>query len=362
MTYATVVRADLIDFAVTGASGGTGTIADQQSGTVAQLKFGAVMDWLQRAYGAQRATALEAQMPSDPAQKFKFVEKFISDYQVGHVGTNRAQLEVKGHLDADALKRWVRVVEVKTRGGAAISSVFLFSSSIPGLSFSPIDTVVRIKESPTGQVLYSSLSAALQKFNVKLSLTTLQLSLLEPAKSDDEVRILKDTAARNGFNSALWMHLVPCKPCGGARLDGYFYNLSQGRILMRRGEDLAVTAADLGSAAKMKTVLKGPIEQFGSEFEDLISSGTLFSFQYAFTIDGIDAYRSRQQIENELGKLPYVVRLVPGGAFSKAMTYRLFTGLSAEELAQRVGQEPFNGFKLKPQRVDQKTIVVRYFK
>src|SRR4051794_12741866 len=80
----------------------------RQTALIGRLKYQAVVDYLQRLMGSRYSKYEELVTP-------EFAEKYVLDYQVNRL-PGKSAIELNGHLDGDALKRWVRVTETKAAG------------------------------------------------------------------------------------------------------------------------------------------------------------------------------------------------------------------------------------------------------
>jgi hypothetical protein len=342
------IFAEGVPFTQSGASLPAGTVGDQTS-SVSQLKYQAVLDYLQRISGAKYAQ-FEKQVNPD------FAEKYISDYKVSRQTGN---LTVSGHIDGEGLRRWVHLLETKTRGAGSLSPYFILSSSLPGLTVSPSETAAKMKDLVVGQTILELFNASLHKFNVRISLADLStLGVNQPPRTENEIRGLAGSAN----NAALWANLLACKTCGGVRLDTYLYQVSQGRLLIAHSDDLNLEPKDFANREKLKSVLKEPMKQFQADFEEMVSSGGLSSGSYRLSVEGVDSYRAYKLVENELSKQDFIAQVLLKHTESRLAEFEIRSSLAMPELSQRLGQSSFPGFKLKPLRVDSKSVVVRYLK
>jgi len=322
---------------------------DAQTGLIAQLKLKAVTEWLQN-YLGPRFASIEKTVNRD------FSERYILDYKVGRT-PDRAQIQLTGRLDSDGLKRWVRTLDARSRSNA-LTPFLVLSSTVPNLPYAVGDTAQRSKDSLLAQTLLSEVNAGMQKYNMKVTVTDLsRVGQRQPPMNDSDIRTLRE---QSGGNSCLWVFFQPCKGCNGMRMDLYFYNLTQGRRLIARSDEISLNPSDLADKAKIRAALKSSLEQFHSEFEETISSGTLASSAYDLTVEQVDSYRTFKVIESSLGKLDFVVQSVLNRSEPKVAGFQILSPLSAQELAQRLAQENFAGFHLKPVRVDSKSLVMRY--
>lgn len=319
-----------------------------ESQDVSELKRQAVLDYLARALGPRFQQYEKAVTP-------EFAERYILDYKVSRSGGNRVQLT--GHLDAEALKGWIRLSE--TKGGKnAFRPMLLISSSIPGLTISPKETASKVRESALGQQILSEATAAFQKVNAKLTVPDGGPSLSAPPRAEGEIRTLRDVG--EGYSCALWVHLSPCKSCGGSRLDLFVYNLGQARRVLGKSEDLALSGGDFNSAPRVKTALKAPFAEFKNDLEEIVSNGQLFSSSYRLVVEGVESYRAYKRLETEIGELDYLNQVVLKRVEPKVAEFEVLSSLGGEEVLSRLDGETFNGFRLKPVRVDSHHLVVKY--
>ncbi len=322
---------------------------DAQTGLIAQLKLKAVTEYLQNYLGPRFASV-------ERTVNFDFSERYVLDYKVGRTA-DRTQIQVVGHLDSEGLKRWVRTLDAKTKGNT-LSPFLVLTSTLPNLPYAVGDTAARAKDSVFAQTLLSEINSGLQKYNIKVATTeTSRIGLKGPPMNDNDIKTLRD---QSGGNSALWVTVAPCKGCNGIRLDMYFYNLTQSRRLLAHSDDITISMNDLSDKAKLKTALKLPIGQFHAEFDEVVTSGTLTSTAYDVTVEQVNSYKTFKTIESSLGKLDFIVQAVLNRTEPTVAGFQVLSPLSAQELAQRLAAENFQGFHLKPVRVDSKSLVVRY--
>jgi hypothetical protein len=307
--------ADAAPFSVAAPASQEGSrYGEQQAPLIAQLKYRAVVEYLQNLIGPRFRNYEKMVTP-------EFAEKYILDYRVGRLASDKNQLEVAGHLDSDSLKRWVRVLEAKARGNSILRPVFILTSTADS---------VRGRENLVAPWLASVVNGQLQKFNIHF--TTGRAPQVTPPKTEAEIRSLKDMLP--GYNLALWANLSPCKTCGGLKSDWYLYNLSQARLLAARTDDISSDGRDLISSDKTKRTFAGAAKQFQGDFEGLVSSGELFGTLYHLTIEGIENYRMYKSIEAELGRMDFVshATLTRAEHSKKSAEFDLVSQFTAQEL------------------------------
>jgi len=326
-------------FSITGSADGE---------SIADLKLRAVVEYLQ-AYLGNRFETYSTQVNAE------FAERYVQDYKVNRAG---GKITVTGHLDSDGLKGWIRLSE--TKRGTTVKPVFLLSSSIPGLTITAGQTAAKSRESGLVQVFMNESSTAFQKLNTRLGVGGSSLSLSQPPRNDSELRRLQDFAAGDGFTSALWLHLVPCKSCGGARMDAHFYNLNPVRQVLARSDELPLSAGDFANQARLKQALKGPVTALRSDIEDKISNGALFSNAYRLTVEGLENYRAFKVLQSAIGDVEFIIQATLKRSEPKVAEYEILSALTADELGARLDGETFDGFRLKTTKVDAPTITVRF--
>jgi hypothetical protein len=300
-----------------------------QTSLIAELKFRAVVQYLQGILGTRYKGYDKLVTP-------EFAEKYILDYKVGRLATDKNQLEVSGHLDSDALKRWVRLTEIKTRGSSVLKPAIIVSTTSDNF---------RGREGALAEKIGALFNKDLQKYNVKF--TPLKVGISAPPKSDSELKSLRDAVA--SYNLALWVHLSPCKGCRGMKSDIYLYNLPQSRILLAHTDELSLDPKDAANVEKVKHAFGSAAKQFDSEFEALVSSGELFSAVYYLTVEGIEDYRTYKSVEAELNRLDFLSRasLVRAEHAQKLAEFELASQLPLEELKESLKQADFSRSNLK---------------
>ncbi len=320
-----------------------------ENDNIGDLKQRAIIEYLQAFLGARYEGYASQVTP-------EFAERYVQDYKVSRQG---GRIQITGHLDSDGLKGWIRLSETK-HGANSVKPVLLLSSAIPGLTITPSQTAAKTRENGMGQVFLSETSSAFQKLNTRLGVTGSSINLSQPPRSESELKRLQDYGAGDGFNSALWLHLVPCKTCGGARLDMHFYNLNPVRQVLARSDELPLSASDFANSSRLKQAMKVPITALKADIEDKIANGALFSNAYRLTIEGLENYRAFKVVQNAMGETDFIIQANLKRSEPKMAEYEVLSLLSAEELAARLDGETFDGFKLKTVRVDAPSVVVKF--
>lgn len=323
-----------------------------QNTLINQLKQKAVVQWLQNYLGS-RFASYQKSIADD------FGEKYVMDYKVAKVPGQANTLEISGHIDSDALRKWSRISETKEKGGDAIRPVFIFSSNAQSLQSSPRDTLERTKDWPSAQLIFKEASTHFQKLNTKLFPLNGRMGFAGAPTTDNEVSNLSTELSGSNYNTAVWVQLSQCNGCATARMDLFVYSLAPGRLALIRSEDLSVSASQL-SGEKAKAHLAPFITSLHEGLDELISEGKLFSKDLTLRIEGIDAYRSYKLVEKDLQKQDFLSSPSLKGMEAATAEFNVTSNLSTEELAQRIQTASWSGFKLQAVRVDSNTIVMRY--
>jgi hypothetical protein len=326
-----------------------------QTALIARLKYQAVVDYLTRLMGSRLQRHDHAVTP-------EFAERYVLDYQVNRLPGKRNAIELTGHLDGDALKRWVRITETKSAGAQSLKPAFLVSSTVPGTTMLPRDSSRRVKDSAVGQVVFSMMSSVFSKVNAHLStIEDTGISLTEPPRRDDELRTLRSYAIGASRNSVAWAHLSPCKGCG-TRVDIMLYNLAQNRLVLGKSDQVALEARDFGDSDKVRAAVKEVVADFASGFEEVVSGGQLFAASYKVVIEGLDSYRAFKLVDNGLSAQDFVVQATLKRSEPALAEFQVLSAMAAKDLASHLGSGDYTGFSLKPTRVDSSVLTMRYSK
>jgi len=321
------------------------------------LQYQAVVEWLQRYLGNRFAQYQGKVTP-------EFAKRYILDYSIGHPSADRNQVVLSGHLDAEGLKKWVRVAEAK-RGGSSLKVLFLLSSTLPGISLYASATATGLHDSQLAQTLYNESNAVFHKFSTRATpASNPKLSISQPPTSQTEMKGLQEYGISEGYNTALWIQLAPCKACNESsiRMDTYLYNLIAPRLALSRSDELPLQTADLVKPEKLRSAVHFPLEQFRSDLEDQASEGTLFTAAHRLIIEGIDSYRVYQQVESGISRMDFIDQSVLKRSEPKLAEFELLCSMKPDELYARLQQAEPGGFHLKPVRIDPQALVMRYSK
>ncbi len=347
------LRAEGVAFSVSSADLPPDEVVDQQS-LIARLKYQAIVSYLQRTMGNRFDQVAKQVTP-------EFAEGYILEYKVRRSPDKRSQIELSGYLNGDSLRGWIRLMDTRSQPGGAMKPLVIISSEIPTLRVLPREFPSRSKDNPSIQAIYRSLSTALQKFNAKPILSE-NISLSQPPKNLSEIRDLQSTANRVDATAIVWLSLTPCPSCGGSRLNSYFFNPTQPKALIDDSDDLAIDPRDYGNAEKVRKVLKDPIKDFQDQIGELIEQGVLDSKSQRIVVEGLDSYRAFRSLDFNLGKTDFLVQVVLKRSEPGIAEFEVLSSLAPQEISQRLVTTAFPGFQLKPVRIENQSVTVRYSK
>jgi hypothetical protein len=202
-------------------------LPEGQQETITALKKEAVLSWMQKFLDTRFETYSKL-----IAKDREFPEKFISYYQLSKDATDKNKIVVTGDLDTNAIKTWINQVNLKMKSHAPGTAGLIISSSLPGFSFSGSETASRIKENKSLLEIFNGFSNAALKANLKLTAWDSSVGSTPP-RWDSEIKNLSQ-AFKGQTSLVFWINLLPCKPCGGTRLDFYAYHLDNLRIISPR--------------------------------------------------------------------------------------------------------------------------------
>lgn len=354
----TAVYAEQIPFSVSGTPGGPPVSMEdpeQQGSLISLLKTRAVSEWLQ-GYLGNRFPQYEKWITQD------FAEKYVLDYKVSRVGANREGLQLSGHLDGDSLKRWVRLLETK-KGGTTVKPLLVLSSTLTTFPLSAGASADRARDNVFGQIVSSFLNHEFQKVGTRLTPVEGSFPLSSPARFENEIRTLRDYGVQSGGNCVVWVHLSPCVNCaGGARTDMYLYSLSAPRLVFVESEDLNLRGQEFSNQERVKAALHGVFQQFHAGFDSVVSEGKLMSIEFRVIFEGLDHPRLFKSFEGELAHSDFASQPILKKAEARTAEFSILSSMTAEEIAQRIQGLELSGKKLSAQRIDSRSVVVRYFK
>ena len=329
--------------------------SDPETTLISDLKYLAVANWLQT-YLGQRFTQFDKYITPD------FAEKYIFDYKLNRQAQPAGTLELVGHLDGDSLKKWIRLIDSKSRGSNQIRPLFIVSSNLPGFIISPIETASRSKDSLIIQILNQMAQEKLRKLNAGLTPLDGPCSLEAPPKNNSEIQTLISIANRGNETLVVWAALTACPGCNSTRIDLFLFNTYSQNLTFVVGDDLILSARDLGNPNLLRRVLTPVFLAFQTELENAFSEDTLKEMPFKLIIDNIDSFRLLKLAETGLSRGNGFSAPIFKKAAGKTAEFEIKSALSIEELTQRIEASPLAGFKNQVTRVDGSTLVVRYFR
>lgn len=321
----------------------TGAQELSSNALVARLKQDAVVLWL-RQYLKDSASRFEKLVTPELA------ESYILDYQLAQKGTNKDILELSGHLDTEALKGWVRLIETKGKGGSELRPLLVTTDSV---NLSPP------LQSSFSSLVLSLLNQEAKKLNLKIMPATGSYSA-QPPRSEKEIMQLRNSLPQESGNTVIWMHLTQCRTCEFPRLDLFLYSLNRGALISSVSEELSLPLRQWDQTEKLKAGLVPISQQFHQELEKAISSGKFTASPLTITIEGIDNYLAYRKLESLLSKQTYLSDWFPKAFVQNTAQFEAISQLGAQEVAQRIENLQSLDAKLSPVRVDSRNIVMRY--
>jgi hypothetical protein len=329
--------------------------SDPEANLINDLKFLAVSNWLQTYLGPKYSQFERFVTP-------EFAEKYILDYKVNHSNQPTGNLDLIGHLDGDSLKKWVRLVESKAKGSNQIKPLFIMSSNLPDMIFSPSDTSTNARDSHTGQVVEHLTQQQFQKLNAKIYPLDSLMSFESPPRSNADIQSLTAQAARLGYSMVIWEAFTTCPGCTQNRFDIFVYNNSSQNLSFVTGDDVQGSVKEWGNTELLKKSLTPVFQQLQAELENAFSEGMMQEVNYKLVIDGVDSYRALKVAESELEQESGFSNPVFKKAVGKTAEYQIRTALSLEELIQKIQGTPFPGYKSQVSRLDSTTVLLRLSK
>jgi len=337
--------------ALTTQTGTTNEDGDPESNLINDLKYLAVSNWLQ-SYLGNRYTLFDKYVTPE------FAEKYILDYKVSRANPSGG-IDLVGHLDGDSLKKWVRLVESKTKGSNQIKPLWIVSSNLPGLSVSPRDTANKLNNSSTLQLLSQLTQAPLQKLNSKLIPADSSINLEAPPKNSSEIQSLCSLAARQGQTLVIWEAFTACGGCSTPRFDIFVYNTQTQLLSFVVGDDLSLPTRDLSNPDAMKRNLAPIFQQFQNEWENAFSEGSIQEVSYRIVLENVDSYRTLKLLEGELSRGNGFGNPTLKKVASKTAEYEIKSTLSVTEVGQRLQETQLPGVKTQVSKVDSSTLSVK---
>ncbi len=327
--------------------------SDGPTDLTARLKHQAVINYLQEHLGSRYPKYAEKVTSG-------FAEKYILEYKISRPASEKNTVILSGSLDSDSLKRWLRRFEVRSQGASGLTPMVIISSEPATYRAQETATAVR---SGIAEVFYAQLQLSLNKLNA--TATPFQgtgLSTPTPPRTEAEIRSLAEAGQTRNANSAVWIHFSQCPSCGGSRADLLFYYFPQNRLALGKSEDLPFDFREGANSERSKKAAHAAMQEFTGGLNELVEQGTLFSSVHALVVDGLDSLRAFKQLDNGLSRLDFVTRVVLKKTEPSRVEYEILSGLSSEELMQRLQKNSFAGFKLKEGSTSGSAVQLRFAK
>lgn len=328
---------------------------DPESGLINDLKYLAVSNWLQT-YLGPRYTQFDKLITPE------FAEKYILDYKVNRSNQPAGTLDLIGHIDGDSLKKWIRLVDSKSKGSNQIKPLFIISSNLSGLNISPSETASKIRDSAVAQTIAQMTQGPVQKLNARLIPIDSGFNLEAPPKNSSEIQSLISLANRRGETLVVWAALSACPGCSTPRFDIFVYNTNSQTLAFVVGDDLSLNSRDIGNQEILKKSLTPIFQQFQTELENMFSEGTVLETPYRLIVDSVDSYRTLKVAEAELSRGNGFSIPVFKKAVGKTVEYGIKSSLSLDELAQKIQSTSVPGFKTQVSKLDSSSLVLKYLK
>lgn len=328
---------------------------DPESNLINDLKYLAVSNWLQ-SYLGPRFTQFDKYVTPE------FAEKYILDYKVARTGNAAGVLELIGHLDGDALKRWVRLNESKAKASNQIRPLLIVSSNIPGLNLSPSETSLRQKDSAIAQLLSHLTQLQFKRLNSQPTFLDSSIGLEMPPKNSSEIQSLTSSANRKGDTLVVWETLSVCAGSSNPRLDIMVYNTQNQNLAFVVGDDLPISVRDLNNTELVKKSIVPIFQQFQSELENTFSEGLLQEFSLRLIVENVNSYRALKALEAGLSQGNGISSPVLKKVTGRSVEYELKSSLSIDALGIRIQETSIPGSKTQVTRSDNSTLVVKFTK
>lgn len=318
-------------------------LAENTASMLSELKQKAIIHWAENTLKDQFSLYEKLFTP-------EFCEKFISDYKVNRNAQTKA-LEISGHLDIKALRRWLQLEEAKGKGIKEQSIQLVFSSQVTDLS---------ITSSDLGSVPFLVyLATQVQQLASKYRLRNFApVVLASPPKSKSEINSLR---SRLTSPLVLWVHFKPGKGQKIIEADEIWYLTPQSRILKANSEDLNFGNQHYRTN-KDKSVLKNLNQTIANDFEDIISSNAVASSPFFLQIEGLDSLKKQTELQALLETKDYMGNFRLAQKNKSGIMFETVSSLPVEALAARLKDDLIEWPNVSVTAQDAKTVVIRYSK
>lgn len=323
-------------------------------GMVNALKQRAVAAYLLKILGRAGYERIASQITSE------FAEGYILDYQVGRAKNGiRGAIELSGHLDTDQLRQWARLAETR-QGGGNLKPLFLLSSAIPALGWTPRNTATKVHESRGAAEIFNGFQSGFTKLGLRATAVDLStLPLDTPPRAPSELTQLSEAGQAAGYNGALWVHVMACTECVGTRVEYRFYNFAQSRATIVDVRDVPVEETQYNDGTRVKKGFALLFETFGEKLRDVVSRGTLQSGSHRLVLENVRSAKAYKAADEGLAKMDFITQSSLKYAAQNTAEWEILSALPTEDISQRLLLARVPGCELKPLRIEGTTIVAQ---
>lgn len=339
----------------------TTTPDEEEAALVRRLKHLAVVNYLKGAMGPDFA-AVESKVTAS------FAEDYINEYSIGHKPGSIPQgpqtIELTCKLDVGGLRGWINLNAAKVQAQSQLRPMFILSSEVPSLPLSATQSAMSTKATVLGVTVFRIWTEIFQKLNATLGRSEdTSIFFRHPPSQTAEIQKLSEIAVPAGYNSAVWLHLAPCKQGAcGVRSECVMYHFGQNRQIVAVRDNLTLSSETLTDPAKVKAAFQNVGAEFGRALEDVISKGTLSGQAFRLIVRNVDSVMSYKKIDLGLGKLDFIIKATPRQLRSGEAEFLVVTPVTQpREFLQNLQLAGFSGFQLQGMSVDSDRVIVRYW-
>ncbi len=307
-----------------------------QTFVIGELKQKAIKHWVLRFVGTKRYSSFE------PFVKTDITDRFVVNYRIGRLETDKNVWELSGKLDNDGLKRWIRITEQRLGQGPLSRPVLVVTSSYPPVSVEKTGT--KIIEVP--------LASLMQRLGLKLSKTQ-NFGLSEPPRISDGVKSFGEKLSTAEFGVCLWFHFT-----AASKLETLIYLSNPARLVIVQEHALPLSTEAL-TPQRIQTFLEETIPKLQTELEGLIGAGSLNSKIFRLKFVGLDSFAKFKLVDRAIGLLDPVTHVQLKAAVFQSAEYEVSSSLTLEDFAGRIGTFTLGEFGLKLEGRDGSTLVLR---
>ena len=320
-----IVSADT-SFSVTGTT-------DQDA--INDLKRQAVREYLQKWLGNNKAAQYEKNLTNE------IVERFILDYRLSRTETNLPI--VMGHIDAQGIRSWIKLSEAK-RGGQHLRIGFIYSENLASRKISPSETAEWLEKSGAAQSIFHELS--LLSRNIRAQLIPWHFSTPQNVPPKNDVGIKALARSTSDVDIAVWFHQWKCSECAYTQLEVMAYQLTSGRRIYSRSEEIRSTVTQL-------------LPSIRPELERVISSDAARCKSYELTLTDISNYRAFRSIDTWISAFDSIPVATLTRASNHEAQYSICSPLEIDTLTDELIQTHSTGGPTQIQSKSGNEIILR---